>query len=542
MARNQYSILAATLAVICSLNNPSGAQAQGSDNCSALIPQSLALGSSITLTGDNTTATPTGDFIVGSPYTGAPVMWHSFTTTECANVTVSYCGQSPFWATTYGFLTTHCPADSLIYFTTYNDSDCGDGNRTWFYDALPPGTYNVPVVKDVGNGSVGPYTVTVSATMCAGVPDNNDFCNQVTPQALAVGSSLIFTGDNTTATSANDFVVGSPYTGAPVFWHSFTTTACANVSVSFCGQSPVWGNTFGFLTTHCPADSLIYFTTFNDTDCGDGNRTYFYTALPPGTYNVPVVLDPGNNSVGPYNITVTATMCAGVPDNNDFCNQVTPQPLAVGTSLTFTGDNTTATSANDFVVGSPYTGAPVFWHSFTTTECASVSVAFCGQSPVWGNTFGFLTTHCPADSLVFFTTYNNTDCVDGNRTWFYPELPAGTYRVPVVLDSANHSIGPYSITVTAGICLSTGLDAHENANWSVFPDPAEDELQMVYDGPDIPGTIELIDLTGRLSFSKRVELMKGGTQRLSISALGEGMYILRLTTKRGRSEQRVMIR
>jgi hypothetical protein len=97
---------------------PPTAGAQGADDCALAVPASLAAGSSSTLTGDNSSATVTGDFADGSPFTGAPVIWHAFTTTQCATVIVSFCGQDPVWGTVFGFLATDCPAQDLVFFST----------------------------------------------------------------------------------------------------------------------------------------------------------------------------------------------------------------------------------------------------------------------------------------------------------------------------------------------------------------------------------------------------------------------------------------
>ncbi len=65
-------------------------------------------------------------------------------------------------------------------------------------------------------------------------------------------------------------------------------TTCSNVTVSYCGLAPVWDNAFGFLSLDCPGDSLLFFSTFNDNDCGDGNNlTYIYYNVPAGPTTSP---------------------------------------------------------------------------------------------------------------------------------------------------------------------------------------------------------------------------------------------------------------
>jgi hypothetical protein len=173
------------------------------------------------------------------------------------------------------------------------------------------------------NSMAFPRAIALSS-LCIGalsaLAQGSDDCAAALSSPLGVGTPLILTGDNSSATAANDFAVGSPFAGAPVIWHAFTTAECGNLAVSYCGQAPAWGNVFGFLSTDCPADSLVFFTTFNTTDCGDGNYTYYFDQLAAGTYLLPVVLDPGNGSVGAYSIELDLSSCAP-PPNNDFCDR-----------------------------------------------------------------------------------------------------------------------------------------------------------------------------------------------------------------------------
>ncbi|MFN6116018.1 MAG: hypothetical protein ACK46C_09065, partial [Flavobacteriales bacterium] len=73
--------------------------------------------------------------------------------------------------------------------------------------------------------------------------------------------------------------------------------------------------------------------------------------------------------------TICAYAPAGVPAN-DQCNAVTPVSLAVGGSVNFTGDNTGALDTEGL-------GFASVWHAFTTTECTSLTLNYCGTSPAF---------------------------------------------------------------------------------------------------------------------------------------------------------------
>ncbi|MBK9761657.1 MAG: T9SS type A sorting domain-containing protein [Flavobacteriales bacterium] len=446
MSISARSIRTFCLTAVSSLAFEHASYGQGNDNCALAVPQSLSVGSSITLSGNNSAAGATGDFVTGSIYAGSPVYWVKFTTTQCANVSISFCGQSPAWIGPFDVLASTCPADVIVHASLSNTSDCGDGNVTFFYNLLPAGTWSFAVLNNPGAGMSGPFNLTVSATACA---QNNDLCSDVTPQLLSSGSSLNFSADNTGATSLNDFDASSPYFGSPVFWHAITLDACNTVTLNYCGQNPVWSNVFGVLFTACPGLQPLQATGFNTTDCGDGNATFFFDEIDAGTYYIPVLADGGSGSIGPYTITVSALACT---ENNDLCSDVTPQPLASGATLTFSADNSTATSLNDFDASSPYFGSPVFWHAFTTDGCNTVTVSYCGQNPAWSNTFGILARDCPGLDLVSASQFNTTDCGDGNTTFIYNTLAAGTYYLPVLSAPGQGSSGPYTIQVSAVAC------------------------------------------------------------------------------------------
>ena len=283
----------------------------------------------------------------------------------------------------------------------------------------------------------------------------NDSCSMITIDPLAVGASLVYQGDNTGATITGDFAPGSSLGnfGIPVVWHAFTTTTCANVTVTFCGSTTLFIDYWNLLATTCPADDNYVVTfDYNNTDCVDGDPTMHFDALPAGTYYYPVWTQAGT-AEGPYQLTISATSCGPTPPANDECSQVTPVALAVGASVPFSGDNTNATSTNDYAPGSILDGSgPAVWHAITLSECAHLSVSYCGTSPAFAMVNNVLSVNCPADNdLVFADSSNVTACVDGNYTVYFSNVAAGTYYIPVGYD-VNLANGAYAMEVSATAC------------------------------------------------------------------------------------------
>ena len=437
----------------------------GNDRCEDAMPEALAVGGTLTFTGDNTEATFDGDAVEGTVMFQfpSPNTWHAFTTTGCADVTVSYCGTDAGWTNVWRLLSTDCPAENLVNASSFNQTDCPNGNWTFSFADLPAGTYYLPV-PNVGFGQGGgPYNITVTAAACMNTAP--DHCEDAVPEALAVGGTLTFTGDNTEATFDGDAVEGTVMFQfpSPNTWHAFTTTGCADVTVSYCGTDAGWTNVWRLLSTDCPAENLVNASSFNQTDCPNGNWTFSFADLPAGTYYLPVPNVGFGQGGGPYNITVTAAACMNTAP--DHCEDAVPEALAVGGTLTFTGDNTEATFDGDAVEGNIMSEYPFpnTWHAFTTTGCADVTVSYCGTDAGWTNVWRLLSTDCPAENLVNASSFNQTDCPNGNWTFSFADLPAGTYYLPVPNVGFGQGGGPYNITVTAAACMNTAPDHCEDA-------------------------------------------------------------------------------
>lgn len=143
-----------TLCAYSPSNVPANDQCSGADN------QNVAVGSSVTFTGDNTGALDTEGLGQGS-------VWHSFTTTECLNVTVDYCGTEPAFGNGFVSLFNGCPSTTVVGTADFDALTCPDGNFTLRYSNLPAGTWYYPVMLDEANGAIGAYTINVSATALA---------------------------------------------------------------------------------------------------------------------------------------------------------------------------------------------------------------------------------------------------------------------------------------------------------------------------------------------------------------------------------------
>lgn len=266
------------------------------DNCASATPVPLVEGSPLTFTGNNSGATSDCSLL------GDPEVWHAFTTTECMNVTVNYCGTTPSFGNIYVALAQGCPCGSYVLYSSYDWTTCGDGNITIRYDYLPAGTWYLPVLDDPANSASGPYTIHVSGIACPPAPPN-DNCESVTPVLLASGVTTTFHGDNTGST--NDC---ASFPGGQT-WEAFILPTCMDLTLTYCGTSPAFGNVWLNLSLGCPCTGFTAAGTWEASSCGDGNISITWLAMPAGTYYYPVLLDPANGSIGPYQINVKGVTC-----------------------------------------------------------------------------------------------------------------------------------------------------------------------------------------------------------------------------------------
>ena len=428
------------------------------DLCYDVMPETLEVGHHVLFVGDNTGATAVDDGVSGSTIgdAGLPTVWHAFELTSCSKVIVEYCGTTPSFGNYWNLLSTDCPSSTSINVAAFNDTVCGDGNRTMIFDPIQPGVYYLPVLNDPFNNAEGPYEIRVSALVCTGGTPPNDICSDVPVDTLFMATSIEFYGDNTGATAAGDGLPGSTIgdSNLPTVWHAFYLPSCSKVKVEYCGTTPRFQNYWNLVTMQCPSQNSIVPVSAVDTLCVDSNRTMIYDGLAQGRYYLPVLNDNFNNAEGPYRINVSATVCTGGTPPNDLCTDVSPLDLPLGTTIEFYGDNSGATSTNDGLPGSSIgdSNLPTVWHAFTTTDCANVRVTYCGTTPKFGNYWNLLSADCPSSTSINPTDLTDTICADSNRTLFYDLLPAGTYYLPVLNDPFNDAEGPYQVQVRATNC------------------------------------------------------------------------------------------
>ncbi|MFH2036263.1 MAG: GEVED domain-containing protein [Candidatus Zixiibacteriota bacterium] len=198
------------------------------------------------------------------------------------------------------------------------------------------------------------------------------------------------------------------------------------------------------LSDMCPLDATSCIATVGNSSSSSPFVMEAY--LEPGLYYLQIDTWSTPDCIPDFDLTIEVEDCD--PPSNDHCEDVTPTVIPVGTTVSFYGDNTCATTdCPDLFDADGYT-----WEAFTITEKAFVTLSYCTTSPAFENGFTNIMSGCPCDvstsTLYLATGFDGTSCGDGNYTLWWDGLDAGTYYYPVMVDNAYYTEGPYTINVT----------------------------------------------------------------------------------------------
>jgi len=332
------------------------------DDCINVTPVPLTIGTPITFTGDNTGATHDCSLLT----LGEGEVWHAITTTECTMLTVSYCDMDPSWGDMYIVIANGCPCGSLIY-STWNQTECANGQVTEHYNLLPAGTYYIPVLTEAAYNAVGPYTLTVSAEACP-PPPANDLC----ANAIPIVAPGVYNFDNTGA--GTDFTPTDPYpcdAGYNDIWYCLTAQSSCSVYVNTCG-STIDTRLYVYNGCSCPPGSVV---GCNDDFCGLQSQVGFI-AIAGESYLIRVA-SYGSTTQGAG--TLTLTTCAPCPDVTDLTVLLSPDNSHVWLHFTAptAGDYDIYSTQNKNNDGDPRGGDPDF------TLAATGNAALAGDVVNW---------------------------------------------------------------------------------------------------------------------------------------------------------------
>ncbi len=129
---------------------------------------------------------------------------------------------------------------------------------------------------------------------------------------------------------------------------------------------------------------------------------------------------------------------------------------------------------------------------------------------------------------------NATVTLDGSN------VGANYFPIPTVC------VGPHTVCVTdlancivcnsfsMGFSPNVGInELNSEIKFSLFPNPATDELDLVFTENYVPEEIRFLDLNGKLSYSQKISSTTGKKIEINISALPKGVYVVEIGTSVG---------
>ena len=396
---------------------------------------------------------------------------------------------------------------------------------------VTPGTnYWIRVWSNTMFGVGGPFTLCVTPGESVPVPPN-DVCSDVTPQALAIGGSIVINGTNVGA-------IDNEEEGVPCVWEAFTISTCADVHLSFCGTDPAYTAFNLRLYTDCSFLTVYFPGSY--VECTDSNQVRCYANLPTGSYYYPV--GQIGTGVGPYVLTFSAEACGTDAPPNDECAGaivVTPttdcapqyfNPMCASQSLPgvdcggFLGNANddvwytfTATAAELTIGGAPHGNMDIAMELFSGS-CGSLTSIACGDVGGSGVPDDLLATGLTVGSTYYFRVYDFRP----QFSWLEPG---------------------YDLCVVEGMGSSIGINEPDaQGAIMLFPNPTTGDFTVRVDPRCTNATITIIDATGRTVLVRNERNTTNGSVLVHAEGkLAPGLYTVRVDDGRTLSDTRLII-
>lgn len=512
-------------------------EAPANDDCSGAVNQDLAVGATVTFTGDNTGA-------IDNDGLDMPALWETFTTTECSNLELTYCGTAPAFGNGFVNLFIGCPFTDFIAPASFDATTCPDGNFTIFYTDVPAGTYYYAVMQDVANNAIGAYTISVTATACASAPGNDECAGAIELTPAAECTPVAGTTDGATESLPAILCNGFTSPVARDAWYSFTATATDHtVTVEGLGD---FDGVLELFSGACDDLTSIVCEDSNYPTDVPATEVMVLEGLTVGQTYYLRVYDYGHGSTTGHNFNICVTSGAPPaaycipattygPSDGDFIANVTLEDInnttggdndyedytAMSTELEQGASYTVSITSGDY--GEDYYAAWIDFNRDTVYQESEKLGEFSGSDPAELITFPFTV---PTDAALGATRLH-VRCL---------------YSTPDMDPCASGGYGEtedYGIEIVA----SSGVREWNAANLTVYPNPTTGNITV--SGTNVSGAvnIELLDMTGRLVFAERHTMNANQPLTLPLEGkLAQGTYTLRLVGANGISSLPVMVK
>ncbi|MCB0786609.1 MAG: hypothetical protein KDC02_20675, partial [Flavobacteriales bacterium] len=290
--------------------------------------------------------------------------WHSFELTECADVTIDYCG-APYNPTTIStaFLVNGCNASALISPDGSDFTTCGDGQQTAIF-SLGAGTYYVPVLWVPASGIEGAYNLNISVGAPSTACSTCDNATTISCGDILTGSTV---GLPNTLPPTACAVSGPASTGGSV-WYTFSSPIDTLVTLSTCvedGLGTDFDTRLSVFEGTC--GGTLCCVAYNDDGTGCSLFTSRLNFQATGGVTYFVVVHGYGTGEGNYDLFLGCGPTCSPETTNDLCStaEILNPVLADGAGVPTVGDNTCA-GTDPNTVCDPFGTMQGVWYSFNT--------------------------------------------------------------------------------------------------------------------------------------------------------------------------------
>ena len=413
--------------------------------------------------------------------------------------------------------------DEPSYDQLYCSEDISGSNWMSYIitEELAPGTYYIQC--GTWTNSSGSYELEVKAVVPIILPPNNECENASVTEVIVDGPVVSVSGNGTDATDENMM-------GVAHVWEAFTLDACADVSLDFCGSSPVPVIIFNSLFNSCDIGNIFQNGSIDTDLCVDGNQAMNYTSLPAGTYYYPIIADENLGGFEDYTLNITAVTCAIIPQPDtcltwmngpwgDFNSEFggAPFPDTNGICPVYTLDIFSIWASESYEILNFQNGI-----EYTVSVCDGEGA---GSWPV---EIAILDSNMAiiawdeACEISFVAPYNGTLFIGFNEAGACGE------------SSTNTQTDNGYLSITCG-GVAIGIEEIIKPQFSIYPNPSKGMINIQNLSGEGDFKIELISISGKSVWNKNLSLSLNDVQSITLPEITSGLYLIKLINVKDQS-------
>jgi len=337
-------------------------------------------------------------------------------------------------------------------------------------------------------------------------PVNDDCTNAIALPLQDINNINYTSGNLGNATESTPACSGAISTDV---WYSFTATTKANKIY----LPPQTGLDLAFeIFDACGGNSIVCIDN-NSTAVSENYYDYHFTIGQ--TYYIKVFLYNQSFSDASFDIAVIS-----LSQPNDECTTSTNIPIQEDSNPAFVQGNLGGATESL----SPCTGnyATDVWFSFTATS-TDLNILISPESnfdptlevfdACGGNSIACINNN----GINFSEAYHNTNYVIGNEYFIR------VFGYNQIFENINFNI---SVSTHA-----TSINDYANDTLNIYPNPTSDKLTIDIKN-ELYNNIQILSITGKILLEQTIQ----NTNTISVSELKQGIYILKLYTKKNNKQ------